>query len=159
MTTDDPLKEMLIRHEGQVKLGAAHVPYDDKTGARFDQGDTLVGKMTIGIGRNITDVGLTDDEALLLLTNDIERVRCDLNKALPWWLKLDECRRAVLISMAFNMGITGLLKFKQTLAFIEAGKYSEASVAMLQSRWAEQVGPRANELSDMMRTGKWRVDA
>jgi len=158
MTSDDPLKAMLIRHEGQIKKNNWHVPYDDRTGARFDQGDTLIGKLTIGIGRNVTDVGLSDDEAILLLTNDIERCRLDLDKHLPWWNKLGEVREAVMISLCFNLGITKLLSFKTTLGLIENGKYAEAADRLLTLPWAKQVGPRAVELTDMLRNGKWRVE-
>ena len=158
MTSDDPLKAMLIRHEGQVKQGTNHVPYDDKTSARFDQGDTLVGKLTLGIGRNISDRGITDDEAMMLLTNDIELVRTQLDKALPWWHKENEARRAVMISMAFNLGITKWLSFKTTLGLWENGKHSEAADRLLTLPWAKQVGQRAVELTDMLRSGKWKVE-
>lgn len=156
MTSDDPLKSMLIRHEGQIKGERGfHFPYDDKTGARFEQGDTLIGKMTLGIGRNITDVGLSDEEAMYLLTNDIERVRCELDKSLPWWNKLGECREAVMVSLCFNLGINKLLKFHTTLNLIESGKYAEAADNLMTTLWAQQVGPRAVELTTMLRTGKW----
>lgn len=158
MTSENPLVRLLIQHEGQVKQQGQHVPYDDKTGARFDQGDTLVGKMTVGIGRNLTDVGISDDEAMLLLTNDVEKVRCQLNTALPWWTTLNEVRQAVLISMAFNMGTAGLLKFKVTLGHIQRGEYVQGAAAMLESAWAKQVGPRARMLSTMMATGLWPQD-
>ena len=114
-----------------------------------------MGKLTVGIGRNLSDVGLSDDEAMLLLTNDVEKVRRELTHALPYWLTLNEARQAVLLSMAFNMGTAGLLKFKQTLGHVERGEYVQAGDAMLDSTWARQVGPRATELADMMRSGKW----
>lgn len=159
MTTDDPLKDMLIRHEGQVKVKANHVPYDDRTGARFDQGDTLVGKLTLGIGRNLSDRGITDDEAMCLLTNDIELVRNELNVALPWWIRESEARQAVMISLGFNLGVPKLLTFKTTLGLWEAGKYTEAADRLMTLPWAQQVGQRAVELTTMLRTGKWIVNA
>ena len=159
MTTDDPLKDMLIRHEGQVKVKANHVPYDDKTGARLDQNDTLIGKLTLGIGRNLTDRGITDDEAMYLLTNDIELVRNELNVALPWWNKENEARCAVMISLGFNLGVPKLLTFKTTLGLWEAGKHTEAADRLMTLPWATQVGKRATELTDMLRSGKWKIDA
>jgi lysozyme len=63
-------------------------------------------------------------------------------------------RQNVLADMCFNLGIGGLLSFKNTLAMVEHGKYEEAAAAMLQSKWATQVGQRAIELSEMMRTGR-----
>ena len=165
MTTDDPLKDMLIRHEGQVQLDRQHMVYDDKTGARLDQGDTLIGCLTIGIGHNLTDRGVDDDVAFFILDRDIEMVRCELNKSLPWWNKLDEVRRAVMISLGFNLGVltppgkAKLLSFKTTLGLIEVGKYAEAADRLMTLPWANQVGKRATELTDMLRTGKWKIDA
>ena len=132
------LKKMLIRHEG-LRLK----PYYDS-----------VGKLTIGVGRNLDDVGITEDEAEMMLTNDIDRTIYDLNTHLPWWNILDEIRQMVMVDMCFNLGIFGLLTFKNTLAAIKQGDYSEASILMLESKWAEQVGNRAWELSEMMRMGK-----
>lgn len=164
MISDDPLKAMLIRHEGQVRRGNMHVPYDDKTGARFDQGDTLIGKLTIGIGHNISDVGITDEQAMILLTDDLDMVRCELDQTLPWWRRMDEVRRAVIISLGFNLGVltplnkAKLLSFKTTLGLIEDGKYAEAADRLLTLPWAKQVGQRAIELTDMLRTGKWKME-
>lgn len=146
----DLLNEMLVRHEG-----LRFKPYLD-----------TVGKTTIGVGRNLTDGGITHDEAIYLLSNDIERCRCELDKALPWWMKLGECREAVLLSLCFNLGINKLLSFKTTLGMIEAGKYYEAADRLLTTPWAGQVGKeppsgefphgqRAWELTEMLRTGKW----
>lgn len=135
----EPLNQLLIRHEG-LRLK----PYTD-----------TVGKLTIGVGRNLTDVGLTQDEVLVLLQNDIERCRCELNKALPWWIKLGEVREAVLLSLCFNLGITKLLSFKTTLGLIENGQYAEAAERLLHTPWAAQVGQRAVDLTDMLRTGAW----
>lgn len=162
MTSDDPLKALLIRHEGQVRLDKLHMAYDDKTGARLDPGDTLIGQLTIGIGHNLTSRGLTDAQALMLLTDDLDMVRCELNQALPWWTKLDEVRRAVMVSLGFNLGVltppdkAKLLTFKTTLGLIEQGKYAEAADRLLTLPWARQVGPRAVELCEMLRTGKWK---
>jgi lysozyme len=112
-----------------------------------------VGKLTIGVGRNLEDRGITRDEALELLEHDITRVAAELDAALPWWRTLSEPRQRVLANMAFNLGTQGLLEFQHTLGLVRAGKYSEASDAMLQSKWAHQVGPRASRLAVMMRDG------
>ena len=134
----ETLGDQLVRHEG-LRLK----PYRDS-----------VGKLTIGVGRNLDDVGIARDEALYMLANSIAAARADLQKNLPWVAGIDERRRDVLINMTFNMGIGGLLKFKNTLALVQAGKYDEAADAMLQSKWAEQVGDRAKELAAIMRTGE-----
>lgn len=115
-----------------------------------------VGKLTIGIGRNLDDVGISEDEAEYLLTNDVKKVASQLDIALPWYINLDEVRKGVLLNMAFNMGINGLLGFKNTLNHIANGNYDIAAQEMLQSKWAIQVGVRATRLSKQMLTGIWQ---
>jgi lysozyme len=111
------------------------------------------GKLTIGIGRNLDDVGISHGEAEILLRNDIARAEADLDRDLPWWKTLDEVRRRVLVNMAFNLGIRGLLGFKNTLELVRTGRYLDAAQHMLDSKWAKQVGPRAVRLATMMRDG------
>lgn len=132
----EALKDQLILHEG-LKLK----PYK-----------CTAGKITIGVGRNIEDIGITEDEARSLLDNDILRVAQELDNALPWWRDLSDVRQRVLLDMAFNIGTPTLMKFKNTLALIEAEEFEKASVEMLDSRWAEQVGQRARTLSKAMAT-------
>ena len=137
--SDSPVRDLLVRHEG-LRLK----PYTD-----------TVGKITIGVGRNLSDCGISTDEAYTLLANDMDRCRCELDKALPWHIKLDEVRHAVLLSLCFNLGITKLLSFKTTLGLIEDGKYYQAADRLLTTPWASQVGPRAVELTAMLKTGAW----
>ncbi len=129
--------EQLIMHEGE-KLK----PYRD-----------TVGKLTIGVGRNLDDVGISASECRYLLANDVAKVCAQLSNRLPWWKTLSPVRQKVLIDMAFNMGVDGLLTFKNTLAAIEAGDFARASAGMLASKWAEQVKGRAQRLARMMLTG------
>jgi lysozyme len=133
----DLLKDELVQDEG-LKLK----PYR-----------CTAGKLTIGVGRNLDDVGISASEAMLLLEHDINRVIAKLSYHLPWWSSLSENRQRVLANMAFNLGIDGLLKFKNTLSYIQNGKYREAAKAMLESKWAKQVGERAVRLSKMMEAG------
>jgi lysozyme len=128
------IKEMLIKHEG-LKLFV----YNDS-----------VGIPTIGVGRNLKDRGITKEEALYLLDNDIKDFTTKLTKALPWFETLPQDAKTVLIDMGFNLGIGGLLGFKQTLALIQKGDYKGASLSMLKSKWADQVGYRAHELSNIL---------
>ena len=127
---------------------------------RLHEGERLkpyrctAGKLTIGVGRNLEDRGISAEESAMLLANDIAAEERELLRALPWVATLDEVRQRVLLDMAFNMGIVGLLGFKRTLATIQAGDYQAAATMMLDSRWAKQVGQRAERLSRMMATGK-----
>lgn len=112
-----------------------------------------VGKLTIGIGRNLDDVGLSQDEAMYLLANDLRRTYGEVAGALPYFAKLNDARQNVLLNMAFNMGLAGLLGFKVFLGYVALGQFDHAADAMLQSKWARQVGARATRLAQIMRTG------
>jgi lysozyme len=125
-------------------------------GLRLTAYKDSLGKVTIGYGRCLETEGITRDEAEYLLHNDVLRVCAALDAALPWMRNLDDARRAVLQNMGFNMGLAGLLGFRNTLALIQAGEYDKAADAMLQSKWAEQVGARAQRLALQMRTGQWQ---
>ena len=133
------IKAQLVRHEG-LRLK----PYR-----------CTAGKMTIGIGRNLDDRGISQNEAYAMLERDIQDCEQWLIDKIPEvYNKLDEIRQSVLLNMCFNMGIKGLLEFKNTLAFIAAGDWERAANNMLASKWAKQVGRRAIELSELMRKGK-----
>lgn len=119
----------------------------------FPYTDT-VGKLTIGVGRNLTDRGLTADEIRYLLQNDIAIAIDDLNRGIPWWERLDGVRRQVLVNMCFNLGWPRLHGFVRTLAAIRRGDYVAAAQGMRESLWAQQVGARAERLAQMMETGK-----
>lgn len=117
-----------------------------------------LGIFTIGVGRNVDKDhggGLRDDEITYLLNNDIDSRIDALTRALPWFQNLDDARKGVLLNMSF-MGVQKLLAFTKTLDLIRAGNYEAASVEMLDSLWAKQVGARAQRLSDQMRDGVWR---
>ena len=128
------LKEQLIRHEG----------------LRLTVYDCPAGYKTIGVGRNIEQKGITEDEALYLLGNDIEYFTEQLEENLIGFQELSENKKAVLVNMAFNLGVNGLLKFKNMLAAITEERWEDASAEMLNSRWADQVGNRAIELAEAM---------
>ena len=134
------LAEQLKKHEG-MRLK----PYTD-----------TVGKLTLGIGRNIEDKGITEQEALFMLNNDVDYFYGQLNKKLPWFKSLDDARQNVLVNMAFNLGVAGLLTFKNMLEECKNEQYNFASIEMLNSKWAKQVGNRSLELSQQMLTGEFK---
>ena len=113
------------------------------------------GKTTIGVGRNLEDIGITEQEAELLLLNDIGRVKQELVND-QWYMDLDPVRKAVIENMSFNLGYPTLKKFQNMIASISEGDYETASKEMLNSRWSKQVGQRSIELAEQMRTGQWQ---
>lgn len=119
-----------------------------------------LGFWTIGVGRLVDarkpGAGLRPKEMDYLLANDIDDRVQQLTQRLPWFIQLDEARQGVLLNMSFQLGVDGLLAFKNTLALVQQGKYAEASTAMLQSKWAGQTPERAKRLSDQMATGVWQ---
>lgn len=133
------LFDMIKRHEG-LKLTA----YKDTEGI-----------LTIGYGRNLEGRGISIQEAEMMLDNDISDCMAQLRVNLPYFDVLDSVRQDVLINMCFNLGWPGLQKFKLTLTHIQHGDYAMAAEAMMDSKWSKQVGDRAVELSEMMRTGKY----
>jgi len=132
------LINQLKRHEGVERK-----PYVD-----------TVGKLTIGVGRNLDDVGLSDDEIEYLLSNDIKVASLELHMALPFTKLMDGVRHDALVNMVFNMGISRFKDFKKTIAYLERADYERASTEMMDSKWARQVGNRAKELSEQVRTGR-----
>jgi lysozyme len=139
----DSVESMLRREEGEV----LHV-YKDSLG--FD---------TIGVGI-LVDArkggGLLPEESAFILNNRIRIVREKLRRRWPWTMQLSEPRIAVLIGMAFQLGIDGLAQFANTLGSIEAGFYDKAAAGMLRSLWAKQTPARAERMAKQMATGEWQ---
>ena len=114
-----------------------------------------VGKVTGGVGRNLTDRPFSEDEMDLMLRNDIKGAEGDLDRRLPWWRQMSDARQNVLANMCFNLGIDRLLGFVNTLTLMKAGRYDAAAAEMLDSKWAKQVGDRAVRLAATMRKGEF----
>tara|TARA_R110000796_G_scaffold58597_1_gene135296 strand:- start:129 stop:548 length:420 start_codon:yes stop_codon:yes gene_type:complete len=134
--------EMLRQHEG-VETHA----YTD-----------TVGKVTIGVGRNIDPtggLGLSDDEIDYLLANDVKRVNGELVRAFSWYKTVAPPRKDAMMDICFNLGMPRLKKFKKALAAMAMGDYNEAAIEFLDSRWAKQVGQRAITVTDMIRSGEY----
>jgi|TARA_A100001515_G_scaffold74610_1_gene59301 lysozyme len=108
---------------------------------------------TIGVGRNLRDRGLSDDEIDYLLSNDIDIVVDELDKVMPWWKDLDEVRQRVLCDLVFNLGMPRFSGFKKSISYMKQQMWDQAADELLDSKWARQVGRRAHTLSEMMRTG------
>lgn len=134
----ETLRQRLLRHEGiRLKL------YRDS-----------MGFMTIGVGRCLSKRGISEDEAMYMLDNDTEQCKEQVIKALSWVLQLDQGRREVLYEMCFQLGLNGLLGFKNTLSAIKEGRYADAKQGMLNSQWHHQTPERCEELADIILTGE-----
>jgi lysozyme len=136
------MNRIVLMRRLQVDEGLKLKPYRDTEG-----------KLTIGIGRNLDDVGISAEEAQQLCLNDIDRVVTHLDSKLTWWRGLDEERQMAVANMAFNLGIGGLLKFEKMIAALQGKNYHVAADEMLDSVWAQQVGARAHRLAASMRGG------
>lgn len=139
----DPIAGMLIEDEG-LRLK----PYR-----------CTAGKLTIGVGRNLDDVGISQDEAMLLLDNDLNACRNDLRGLFggDLWDTMAVARRAALTNMRFNLGAAGFRNFVGMIAAVRAGKWSQASAEALGSKWArEDVQPsRSQRIARMLASGEW----
>ena len=134
------LIELLKKHEG-----IEYTVYKDTMGIE-----------TIGVGRNLVDVGISEEEVDYLLANDIVRTKGLMDSYMPWHRDLDEVRQEALINFVFNVGIGTAMKFKKGMASLEEGDYTLAAEHMLDSAWAEQVGKRAIEITQMIETGDYQ---
>jgi lysozyme len=140
-----------------VSAAKLYAELNTDEGRRYRPYRDSVGKLTAGVGRNLDDVPFSDDEIDLMLKNDVDRATAALDKNIPWWRTLNGVRQNVLANMCFNMGWgdgrKGLSSFINTLAKVKASDYAGAADGMLASKWATQVGARAQRLAKMMREG------
>ncbi len=135
------LEQLLIKEEGFLPHA-----YQDH-----------LGYWTIGYGKLIDERkggGITKEEALYLLRNEIKTKTTELEHAIPWLSGLDATRRTVLIAMAFQMGVQGVLGFKNTLAAIQAGDFEKAARGIRGSKWAQQTPGRAERMARAIETGE-----
>lgn len=134
----DKLTEMLKKEEGFRRF-----PYKD-----------TVGKLTVGFGRNLDNIGISKEEAEILLSNDVAMAEAELRKNIEYYDDLDASTKVVLIDMCFNMGIGKLMQFKKMFSAIKENNKELTAKEMLNSKWATQVGVRAQKLAYFMEMGK-----
>lgn len=135
--SDADLKALIEKDEGRKRK-----PYFDTKG-----------KCSIGVGRNLTDRGLSDAEIDFLFENDLRMAVNDVEFFFPWAGKLSRPRQMVLVDMCFNLGVSKLRGFSKMLLNAAHGDFEKAADEMLDSEWAHEVGERARLLSEMMRRG------
>ena len=138
-----PLVETLKRHEG-VRSHA------------YKCSENMI---TVGVGRNLDEnggIGLSDDEIEYLLMNDIERCDAELRAAYDWYENLKKPRRDAMINLCFNLGLTRLRGFVKALEAMSREQFDVAADEFMDSRWAKQVGDRAVEVTELIRTGEYK---
>ena len=136
------LTEMLRKHEGvRDKVYLCSAGYE-----------------TIGVGRNISEdgLGLSDDEIDYLLSNDIKRVREELTEEYYWFAGLDEARQDAMIDISFNLGQTRLRGFVKSLEAMAREDFDTAADEFMDSKRRAQVGDRAVEVTEIIRTGEYQ---
>lgn len=130
----DRLKKQLVVHEGlELK------PYK-----------CTANKTTIGVGRNIEEVGISEDEAMYLLENDIKNVVAQCQATFSWFDGLTDIRKEAIVNLVFNMGLSTFCKFKNTISYLEQGSYELAGTELLDSNYARQVGQRSVDVANMI---------
>lgn len=141
----------MMTQDARAKLKTLLIKYEDKR--NFPYVDTT-GNITIGVGYNLSQRGISDTWIYQQLQDDMDFFIKKLQEEFQWFNNLDEVRQIVLVNMCFNLGFKNFLGFKRMLTAIENKDYKKASKAMLSSEWANQVGDRAKELAKMMENGE-----
>ena len=132
------LRETITRHEG----------------SRLQMYQDSLGIWTIGVGHNIQEKGISPKVMELILDEDLEEAISELKRSVSFFSKMPQQVQEALVNLAFNMGIPRLMQFKKTLAYLRDGNFEAAADELLDSRYAEQVGRRADEVADMIRTAE-----
>lgn len=145
------LREQLSKHEGRRRF-----VYDDATGKPVAIGSQIRGKLTVGVGRNLEDRGLSDDEIDYLLDNDI----CDCisnAQKFRWFEGLDPVRQAVIVELIFNLGPTRFSTFKKFIKAVSEQRWQNAAAELKNSVWYTQVKGRGDTLIAQVTTGEWQT--
>lgn len=111
-------------------------------------------QLTIGYGRNLESMGISRYEAEVMLVSDIERCYNEL-EVFGWFVGLDVVRQEAMVDLLFNLGLPRFLRFKKMINHLSNKEYSQAAAELLNSRYAIQVGDRANELAYMLERGEY----
>lgn len=129
------LKQTLKRHEG----------------VKHDAYRCSAGYLTIGAGHNLDTMPISGRAIDVILEDDIEIAVRDIKRNIMYFDDLPEEVQEVLVNMCFNLGITRLMKFKNMFEAIQEESWSTAADEALDSKWARQVGARAEELASILR--------
>ena len=137
------LLESIKHHEGFVE----HV-YDDSLGIP-----------TIGYGFAIKDLVLEEDIAEVILIRKLERLQRNANSRFKWLEDMPVVIQEVVLNMCYQLGVTGVSKFRRAISALQEGDWDEAANEMLDSLWARQTPNRAKELSNIVRNQSEKISS
>lgn len=142
-----------LRKDVMEAEGFRQFPYFDCCGKPYKQCVCArQGKLTIGYGRNLDDVGLNKVEAEVLLDHDLYQAETRANSAFEWFAPLSELRQRAITELVYNLGLAGFKGFRQTIAAIKTRQFGAASLHLMASKWRVQVGPtRSNRIARYLR--------
>jgi lysozyme len=149
MIDRERLRTQLAKHEGNRNF-----VYDDVTGKPIGEATFVRGKPTIGVGRNLQDRGLSEDEIRYLLDNDINDCAV-VAHGFPWFGQLDSVRQNAVVELLFNLGTSKFRTFRKFIAFMNEGRYAQAGEELKRSLWYGQVKGRADTIIKMVVSGEW----
>ena len=129
------LIDSIKQHEGYVKR-----VYKDSLGID-----------TIGYGFAIKDLELDQDICDMILDRKLKDLERMVNSKFNWYRYMPPEIKNVVIEMCYQLGVTGFSNFRKTITFLQNKQFHDASVEMLDSRWAEQTPVRAKELSNRVK--------
>jgi lysozyme len=133
--------------------GLRVVPYDDKTGRPFQQGDRLFGNLTNGIGWNMRARPLTEAQARVICGWHVDDDAQALDATFPWLARLTEARQRAVANLCFNMGLATLKTFVTFLTFLKDANYPAAADDLKSTAWYRQTGDRAKRIEALIRAG------
>lgn len=150
MIDKERLRIQLAKHEGSRPF-----VYDDCTGKPIGEGTFVRGIPTIGIGRNLSAKGLSEDEIRYLLDNDINDCAVHAHSKYSWFTQLDSVRQNAVMELLFNLGPTKFAGFKKFINFMNEGRWAQAGEELKRSLWYGQVKGRADTVISMIVKGEW----
>lgn len=109
---------------------------------------------TLAIGHNLLDP-ISDAAVNQIFADDVNEKIADLDRELPWWRNLTDARQNAIINMAFNLGVEGLRGFTTFLSLLQSGDYQGAADDLAATKWATQVGARADRIRNLIETGEF----
>ncbi len=128
----------------------------DFEGLRLKPYRDTKGKLTIGYGRNLTDRGISHDEAVMMFETDIEIATAEARQAFTWFDSLDFVRQDFIVMMIYNIGLPRLLGFHDMLNAIANKDWNKAEAELMDSKWWGDVGEnRGGQMAEAIKSGVW----